>query len=68
MSLTVSPNGWSADKLNAFNDLMNAVEAYNNFDQALTKLGINNAVLNQDRTDLGNLIKNQLGPNLIAQG
>ena len=68
MSLTVIPDGWSTDKLQAFNDLVDAATAYNTFANALQALGVNNATLNQDRTDVGNLIKNVLGPRLIAQG
>lgn len=66
--LTTFPYGWSQPKCDAFNALLEAVDAYNSFDSTLNKLGVNNPVLNQDRTDIGNMIKNQLGPALIAQG
>lgn len=68
MALNVLPDGWTPQKLQAFNDVVDAATAYNTYANALAALGVNNATLNQDRTDVANLIKNVLGPRLIAQG
>lgn len=58
------PDGWSPEKLSAFNALNDAALAFMIYDRVLTALNITDATLLQIRTDVGSLIKNQLGPTL----
>lgn len=60
--MTIPPTGWSYERLAAFRELVEAIEAYRAFAGALTELGVNDATLNARRTELGNHIKNVLGP------
>lgn len=62
--LNYIPDGWSPDKLNAFNDVVTASLAYMVFDYALTKAQVSSGPLVQDRTDVLNLIRDILGPRL----
>ena len=68
MGLTVAPSGWSPNKLEVFNETIDACLSYMILDYTMGKLGITNATLVQDLNDVGNLIKNTLGPRLIQQG
>lgn len=60
--LNYAPDGWSADRLDRFNDLVSACMAYMVYDYAIGKLGVNDPALLQRRADVGQLITGQLGP------
>lgn len=56
------PAGWSPDRLAAFRELVEAIDAYRTYRDALTELAINDATLNTRRDELGNHIRTVLGP------
>ena len=60
--MQLPPAGWSQDRLAAFRELVEAIDAYRSFRDALTEFAVNNATLNARRDELGNHIKNVLGP------
>lgn len=62
--LNYLPAGWSTSRLEAFNDAVSACLAYMLYSQALQALNVNDPILLQIKTDVGDLIKNDLGPRL----
>lgn len=57
-----APDGWTPERVDAFNVLVSACLGYMVYDYALGKLNVVDPVLLQRRTDLGQLITGQLGP------
>lgn len=60
--LQTPPAVWTQEQLTTFETLMQAVEAYELYAAALTRLGISSGVLIQRRNELRDHILNVLGP------
>ena len=56
------PTNWSPQTVSAFDALIEAINDYNLYDYAITKLNITDAKLLQARTDLANNVTQVLGP------
>lgn len=65
INLQYPPPQWTQEQTRAFNVLMNAVELYELYAAAITRLGTNNATLLQRRNELRDHILNTLGPAFI---
>lgn len=66
MALSTAPAGWSQNKLDAFNRLMEAVSCYEQMQAALQALGITNGPYITARNDVAALIQIDLGPAFLA--
>ena len=66
MSLHVAPTGWTASKLAAWNELLAAVDQYETYSAALTRLGITSGPYVTAQNNLANLITQTLGPAFLA--
>lgn len=64
--LTTLPAGWTADRLIAWNALMDAVVQYEAFQQAVLQLGVKNPAILQLGTDVGKLVTDVLAPAVLA--
>jgi glutamate-1-semialdehyde aminotransferase len=60
MALNVRPNGWSIEKLDAFNDLTDTAQAFLVLDRVLTAANDNSAAAFALRADLVTQAKAQL--------